>query len=48
MSVIVRIGIWAGTAGRLEDIIRGTEWFNIRVSPKLRLALTKDEFEIVW
>lgn len=42
--VVVLVGFWKGTLGKVEDKIPGTEWFNVRVSPDLRLVLYKNEF----
>lgn len=47
MKVKILITKWAGTIGVLEDKIDGTNWYNVRVSSDLRLALTPDEFTII-
>lgn len=44
MEVIILVPAWRGTVGRLEGAIPGTDWFNVRVAPDLRLALRRDEF----
>lgn len=44
MKVKLLVGCWLGTVGVVEDRIPGTEWFNVRVSPDLRLALKATEF----
>ncbi len=49
MKVKITIaGIWKDTIGVIEGFqIPGTKWFNVRVSPQLRLVLTMEEFVIV-
>jgi hypothetical protein len=47
MKVRILIGFYAGQIGTLEDSIQGTNWFNVRVLPNLRLALTEAEFVII-
>jgi hypothetical protein len=46
MLVRILVPHWAGTIGILEDKIDGTNWYNVRVSDDLRLALTPDEFVV--
>jgi len=47
MKVQITFGLWKGTIGTLEGAIPGTNWYNVRVSPELRLALTLEEFVII-
>jgi len=44
--VIITRGVWVNEIGILEDRIPGTDWFNVRLTPFLRLALTESEFTI--
>lgn len=44
MRVKITIGNWSGTIGTLEDKIPHSDWWNVSVSPDLRLALTEAEF----
>lgn len=47
MKVKILIGVWQNVIGVLEDKIPNSNWFNVRVSNNLRLALTLEEFEIL-
>jgi hypothetical protein len=47
VKVRILIGNWEGTVGTLLDAIPWTGWYNVRVTPTLRLALYRHEFEIV-
>jgi len=47
MKVKITIGVWSNTIGALEGVIPNSNWFNVRVSPELRLALTLEEFVIL-
>jgi hypothetical protein len=48
MKVIIKIGNFKEVIGVLEDKIPNSDWFNVRISPNLRLALTEKEFDIIW
>lgn len=47
MKVKILIGIFKDSVGILENKISNSSWYNVRVSPTLRLALTEEEFEII-
>ena len=48
LQVKVLFGHYKDSFGILEEKLPGTEWFNVRVAPNLRLALTEQEFEILY
>lgn len=44
MKVKILVEKWFGCSGILESKIPFTDWYNVRVSPTLRLVLTEEEF----